>query len=238
MDKEKIINQIVDRAMVKVRKGELPQEYQEYVLLQNNLNNDIRQNNNTRKIIDIHSKWIENEGKSDLVKKFINKKERGSKVAINNDNIGLFLEQERSGKGEWGVSIKDLSVDNNPRVERKKFGNNYKEAEKYYGKLFFDYKFNEIKKDDEIIKKDKSELISSFMIEKRNERISDEHQFQGAMVGMVGGAGVSCSLGTLCGISMPIQFFIPFMIFVMMIGTAGGGILGYLTFDNLIRAFP
>ena len=76
------------------------------------------------------------------------------------------------------------------------------------------------------------------MIKNRNDRISGEHQFQGAITGMVGGAGISFFSGSLLGIWMPIQLFIPFIFTIIILGTAGGGILGFLTFDDLIKAFP
>ena len=227
MTKEKVINEIVDEVMAKVIERKLPREY---ILSPNN----IKQYNNREEITDTYSK---KEEKSDLVKKFISKKERGSKVAINNDNIGLYLEQERDGKGGWNVYIRDLSVDNNPRMERKKFGNNYGMAEKYYGKLFFKYQFNEIKKEvKDVTKDDNSNLISLLMIKNRNDRIFGDHQFNGAIHGMLGGASISFFFGSLLGMWMPIQFFISYIVIIMMLGTAGGGILGYLTFDDLMKA--
>ena len=147
MDEEKMVDEIVDDIMEK----ELPQKY---ILSSNNLNNNMQQCNDQEKITNITSQKVEMEEKNDLIKKFIDKKERKSKVIINNDNIGLYLKQDRSDKIGWNVFIKDLSSTDNPRMERKRFGNNYKRAEKYYGKLFFKYQFNEIKKDDKI-KKDK-----------------------------------------------------------------------------------
>ena len=165
VNKEKIVDKIVDDILIKVKKRELSQKYN---LSSNNLDGDMQQYKDQEKIKNVISQKVEIEEKNDIVKKFIGKKERKSKVIINNDNIGLYLEQDRSDGIGWNVFIKDLSVADNPRMERKKFGSHYKEAENYYGKLFFDYKFNEIKKIDN---KDKEKnVLNDVLFEKLNRR--------------------------------------------------------------------
>ena len=163
MEEEKIADKIVDEIATKVIG-------MEYIFPQNNLNNRIKQYDN-KEILHLPIKE-----KNDIVKKFVGKKERKSKVIINNDNIGLYLEQDRSDGTGWNVFIKDLSVDNNPRVEGKKFGNNYKEAERYYGELFFKYQFSEVKKVNDKNKKCKfigdkeKDILNNVFVEKLNKK--------------------------------------------------------------------
>ena len=227
MGEEKMVSEIVDEIAAKIIENKLPHNC---TFSPDNLDNIDQQFKEG--IINIPSKKIKKEENNDLVKKFINKKERKSKIIINNDNIGLYLEQERNNNGGWNVFIKDLSVSDNPRMERKKFEDNYNEAEKYYSELFFKYQFNEIKKKSDKDKKIKnSELLS--MAKDRRKRIWKENIIKGQIVGTVGGTGVAffTSISYLF-IGVPIPLLLPFTGALSAMGALVGMISGYLVGDS------
>ena len=210
MEEEKIVSEIVDKIAMKVIG-------KEYIFLQNDLsNNNIQQYDNKEILIPLTKE------KNDIVKRFLGKKERKSKVIINNDNIGLYLRQEREGNSKWNVHVIDLSISDNPRIETEKFGNDYKKAEKYYAKLFFKYQFNEIKKKEKI-KKDNN--ISKPV--KKDKRKRSKGQFPMAMTGMIGGAGLSFAFFLPWCLWIPIQMAMPAMTLFIILGAGGGGMLGW-----------
>ena len=215
MEEEKIISKIVDEIASNIIG-------KEYVFSSNDLNNNnIIQRHSDKKIL-VSSPVKKDKEKNDLVKRFVGKKERKSKVIINNDNIGLYLRQERDGNSKWNVHIIDLSINNNPRIETEKFGNDYKKAEKYYAKLFFKYQFNEIKKKEKI-KKDNN--ISKPV--KKDKRKRSKGQFPMAMTGMIGGAGLSFAFFLPWCLWIPIQMAMPAMTLFIILGAGGGGMLGW-----------
>ena len=233
MEEEEIVSEIVNKIATKVIEGE-------NIFLSKSLNNNIPQqyDNQKKSTISNDKKMPIVKRESDLVKRFIEKKERKSKVIINNNNVGLFLEQERNNNEEWDVYIKDLSIADNPRIEREKFGNNYKKAEKYYSELFFKYQFDEIKKKDNKIFKCQLDDIEKIDYKHHRKIIENDIKDCGtkkerrdtAIGGMIVG-GVTYifyGLGFAAVISLvspPAAFAVSFL--TPMVGSIMGGLWGY-----------
>ena len=224
MEEEKLVNKIVDEIMTNV-KG------RKYEIFSNTLDNNIQQYNN--KEILLSSTKEKNKEKDDLIKRLNGKKERRSKTVINNNYTELYLVQEKNDNRGWNVYIKDFDQ---RRFEKEEFGNNYKDAEKYYSILFFKYHFDEIKKNDNkkfgyYYDDYKYKFIED---EDHREIIEEGEKFspmEDAIIGIFGFGLLSSFFGA--GIAVPVSCFSPQIaaieiVITTIIGSIAGGIYSFV----------